>query len=201
MNTQAITVTAVLAAVAVVLNPAVTGIGVPAPYAPFLIYQLWEIPIVVAFLLLGPKYGISISVLNAIVLLGVFPGALITGPFYNLIASLSMLLGVYIAHRFIKRKTPETMPRISEAKSVTLLVTASTVLGMTLRVVVMTIVNFLALRYPPPIGYSLPEPVILGFLPLIGLFNATLALYTVPIGHLIADAVRSRSNLRFDNQN
>jgi riboflavin transporter FmnP len=197
MNTQAITVTAVLAAVAVVLNPAVTGIGVPAPYAPFLIYQLWEIPIVVAFLLLGPKYGISISVLNAVVLLGVFPGALITGPFYNLAANLSMLAGIYLIHGHMKPRTAEV--ENSNAKREALLIGISTALGIVMRVGVMTLVNYFALRLPPPIGYSLPEPLILVYLPLIGVFNATLALYTIPIGHVIADAVRTRSNLRLEN--
>ena len=199
MNAKAISVTAVLAAVTVVLNPAISGIGVPAPYAPFLIYQLWEVPIVVAFLLLGPKYGISISVLNAFVLLGIFPGALILGPFYNLIANLSMLAGIYLVHGLMKRKVAESISNNVGTKREVLLVAFSTVLGMTLRVGVMTIVNYFALGYPPPIGYDLPESAILVSLPLIGFFNATLALYTVPIGHVIADAVKSRSNLRLDD--
>ncbi len=198
MNTKAITITAVLAAVTVVLNPTVTGIGVPAPYAPFLIYQLWEIPIVVAFLLLGPKYGISISALNAIVLLGVFPGALILGPFYNLAANLSMLTGIYLVHVFLKPKEGESVPHNPSAKREALLITFSTVAGIILRVGVMTIVNYVVLRYPPPIGYSLSQPIILVYLPLIGVFNATLALYTIPLGHMVADAVKSRSNLRLN---
>ena len=194
MNTRAISVTAVLAAVTVVLNPAVTGIGIPAPYAPFLIYQLWEIPIVTAFLLLGPKYGFSISTLNTVVLLAIFPGALLLGPVYNLIANLSMLLGIFVIHRVINRKAPDTTSK-SAAKRETVLVGASTALGILLRVVVMTVVNYFVLRYEPPIGYALPEPVILGFLPLIAVFNATLALYTIPLGHVIADAVKR--NLKF----
>ena len=194
MNTRAISVTAVLAAVTVVLNPAVTGIGIPAPYAPFLIYQLWEIPIVTAFLLLGPKYGLSISTLNTVVLLAIFPGALLLGPVYNLIANLSMLLGIFVIHRVINRKAPDTTSK-SAAKRETVLVGASTALGILLRVGVMTVVNYFVLRYEPPIGYALPEPVILGFLPLIAVFNATLALYTIPLGHVIADAVKR--NLKF----
>ena len=195
MNTRAISVTAVLAAVTVVLNPAVTGIGIPAPYAPFLIYQLWEIPIVTAFLLLGPKYGFSISTLNTVVLLAIFPGALLLGPVYNLIANLSMLLGIFVIHRIINHKASDTASKKSAAKRETVLVGASTALGILLRVGVMTVVNYFVLRYEPPIGYALPEPVILGFLPLIAVFNATLALYTIPLGHVIADAVKR--NLKF----
>ncbi len=194
MNTKAITATIVLAAVTVVLNPALSGIGVPAPYAPFLIYQLWEIPIVVAFLLLGPRYGVSISILNAFVLLAIFPGALLLGPFYNLVAVLSMLLGVYLVHKFINRKDSGVTSGNTGGKKETLIMGVSTALGMLLRVGVMTVVNYAALRYSPPIGYGLTELAIVAAIPLIGLFNATLALYTVPLGHIITSAIRS--NLR-----
>jgi hypothetical protein len=65
----------------------------------------------------------------------------------------------------------------------------------------MTIVNFVVLRFDPPIGYALPETLILVYLPLIAVFNATLALYTIPIGHIVADAVKSRSTFKFDQRN
>ena len=86
MKTKALATSIVFAALTVALNPAISGIGIPAPYAPFLIYGLWEIPIVAAFLLVSPASGILISLLNAAVLFAFFPGALPTGPLYNLIA-------------------------------------------------------------------------------------------------------------------
>src|SRR3972149_7746783 len=100
MNTKALAASIVFAALTVALNPAVSGIGVPAPYAIYLIYGLWEIPIVAAFLLISPAVGILVSLLNAGVLFGFFPGALPTGPFYNLIAIFSMMLGVYVGRKF-----------------------------------------------------------------------------------------------------
>ena len=72
MNTKRLAATIVFAALTVALNPAVSGIGVPAPYAPYLIYGLWEIPIVAAFLLLSPASAIAIAVLNSAVLLPFF---------------------------------------------------------------------------------------------------------------------------------
>src|SRR4030067_2417602 len=99
MNTKALAASIVFAALTVALNPAISGIGVPAPYAPFLIYGLWEIPIVAAFLLLSPVSGILICLLNSVVLFAFFPGALPTGPLYNLDAIFSILLGVYIVRR------------------------------------------------------------------------------------------------------
>ena len=195
MNTKVITITIVLAAVTVVLNPALSGIGVPAPYAPYLIYQIWEIPIVAAFLLLGVKYGLSISVLNAAVLLAIFPGAMLMGPLYNLIAIVSMLLGVYLIQRIHNHGIAENKKGESFLKHETKLVSLSTIVGIVLRITVMVVVNYAVLRFPPPVGYSMPEGAILATLPLIGIFNATLALYTIPIGHVIANAVKK--NLKF----
>jgi hypothetical protein len=59
----------------------------------------------------------------------------------------------------------------------------------------MTVVNYAVLRYDPPIGYSMPEKAILAAIPLIGLFNASLALYTIPLGHIIANAVKKNLKL------
>jgi riboflavin transporter FmnP len=195
MNSKTITITIVFTALTVALNPVFTGIGVPAPYMPFLIYQIWEIPIVAAFLLISPKSGVVISILNAAVLLALFPGALLLGPLYNLIAILSMLSGIYVAHRILTHGILREKTKNVTLQLETKLITLSTVIGITFRVGIMSIVNYVVLRYPPPIGYSTPEAAIIATLPLIGLFNATLALYTIPLGHFIADAIRSNLKL------
>lgn len=194
MNTKKLTLTIVFAAVTVALNPAFTKIAIPAPYAPFLFYQIWEIPILAAFILISPRSAVAISVLNAVVLLALFPGALLLGPFYNLLAVLSMLLGVYIVHKLLTRKNPKNETEKATLKQQTLLITAATALGIIFRVGIMTVVNYSVLRYPPPLGYSMPEAAVVAIIPLIGLFNATLALYTIPAGYLIAKTVKS--NLR-----
>jgi riboflavin transporter FmnP len=190
VNTKALATTIVFASLTVALNPAISGIGVPAPYAPFLIYGLWEIPIVAAFILINPTSGIIISLLNAAVLFAFFPGSLPTGPFYNLIAILAMLAGVYVGRKFFTRGA-------SQVVKVLKIAAASTVLGIVLRVTVMTVVNYVTLGQPYPIGFELPELDVIGLLPLIALFNGTLALYTVPMGEFIADVVKSR--LKFKN--
>ncbi|MGZ4851010.1 MAG: hypothetical protein ACXV2C_06500, partial [Candidatus Bathyarchaeia archaeon] len=58
MNTKKLTLIIVFIALTTALN--IAGPKIPAPYAPFLIYQLWEIPIVVAFLAIGQKAGLII---------------------------------------------------------------------------------------------------------------------------------------------
>lgn len=183
MNSKTIATTAVFAAITVVLS--LSPFKVPAPYAPFLIYQLWEIPIVAASLLYGFRVGVAISIINTLVLLGVFPGALPTGPFYNLAAVLSTLVGVYVVQKFMGKHFSKRRDIIS--------VIFSTILGTTVRVGVMTIVNWTVLSYPPPIGFSIPAEAVTAMLPVIGLFNATLALYTIPIGYFLARAIGSRT--------
>src|SRR3972149_2339882 len=107
MKTLTLATTIIFAALTVALNPAISGIGVPAPYAPYRIYGLWEIPIVAAFLLISPASGILISLLNAAVLFALFPGALPAGPFYNLIAIFTMLLGVFIGRKIFGTNTSQ----------------------------------------------------------------------------------------------
>jgi riboflavin transporter FmnP len=190
MNTKALAAIIVFAALTVALNPAISGIGVPAPYAPFLIYGLWEIPIVAAFLLISPAAGLLISLLNAVVLFGFFPGALPTGPLYNIIAIFSMLLGVYVGRRFFSSKH-------TQDQNVLKIAAASTILGIVLRVAVMTVVNYVTLPQGYPIGFGLDQLAVLTvYLPPIALFNATVVLYTVPLGEFISDVVKSRTRFK-----
>lgn len=233
MDSKTIAFIIVFAALTVALN--LSPIKIPAPYAPFLIYQIWEIPIVAAFLLYGPRVGIPISIINTVVLLGIFPGELPTGPFYNLAAVLSMLFGIYITHRFsaMRLRSIEISGVIAAIMTllpiytafqpglfdvtiilifvelvswiifmVTLfshvlgqrqgvILTISTAVGVIFRVGLMTIVNWVFLPFPPPIGFGLPADVVIATLPIIGLFNATLALYTIPVGYFLARTVNS----------
>jgi riboflavin transporter FmnP len=190
MNTKTLTLIIVFAALTVALNPGVVpATGFPAPYAPFLIYGLWEIPIVAAFILISPASAVIISFLNSLVLFAFFPGYLPTGPFYNLIAILSMLLGLYIARRFITAEG-------THQRKVIKIAAASTILGIILRVAVMTVVNYITLQQPYPIGFELDELVVLvTYLPSAAIFNATVVMYTVPIGEFIANGVKSRLKL------
>ena len=189
MNTKAISLTIVFTALTVALNPNLTGIFLAAPYAPFLIYQIWEIPIVAACLLVNFKSGVAIAGLNSLVLLAFFQGVSPLGPFYNLVAILSMLLGVFIAYKlFTKKLTPTEGISI---RKYTALGIAFTAFGVAMRTGVMSLFNYVTLRFEPPIGYALQEPAILGYyLPATSIFNATLAMYTIPLAYLIAVVVK-----------
>jgi riboflavin transporter FmnP len=180
METKTIAIIAIFTAlsVALILSP----FKVPAlPPVSFLFYQIWEIPIVAALLLFGPLVAVTIAIINTTVLLVAFPGASPTGPIYNLAANLSMLLGIYISNKLILK--------IFGSRREALETTTSTILGIVSRVGLMTIVNYAFIRYPPPVGFSLSEEAIMFITPFVGFFNATLALYTIPIGYVIARAV------------
>ena len=180
MNTKTVATIAMFAAFAIVLN--LSPLKIPAPYAPFLIYQIWEIPIVAAFLLYGARVGFLITIVNTLVLLALFPGALPTGPFYNMAAVLSMLLGIGITKILVERHSPKHNAIVAS------LFTAS---GIILRSAFMALINYMLLRFPSPVGYSLPEEAIIASIPLVVIFNVTLALYTIPFGYSLAKAVES----------
>ena len=102
MNTKALTMSIALAVVAMILNPAVTGIKIPAPFLTGLYYQIWDIPIIVAFLLLGFRYATLSSMLNGFFLFAVFPGPSqwLYAP-GNVAAQLSMMMGIWLARRLL----------------------------------------------------------------------------------------------------
>ena len=54
----------------------------------------------------------------------------------------------------------------------------------------MSVVLYFALPQPSPIGFSFQLDATIAYLPFAALFNATLALYTIPIGWLIAQRVQ-----------
>ena len=205
LNTKNLALVITFVALTTVLN--IYGPKFPFPIAPFLYYTLWEIPIVAAFLVVGPKTGFFVAILNTLILLVVFPGNLPTGPFYNLIAELSMLLGVYGAYKIAVRKCPtENIGNFLKQHKLGLSI-STTALGITTRVIITTIVNYFLIAQPSPIGFGSffsfaglgGQAGVLAFLPFSALFNATIALYTIPIALIAAIAINS--NFRLSNLN
>jgi len=177
-SSQRISLIAMFTALALVLNFAA---AVPAPYAGYLSYEVWEVPILIAVILMGFWSGATVAVLNTL-LLEAHPGPLPTGPVYNLIAEISMILGVLAAQR---------LGRSANWRPVFTWVTA-TIAGAALRTLVMTGVNAAVLSQPYPLGFSLPPSTVPATLVLIGFFNFTLTLYTVPLAYSVARAIVSR---------
>lgn len=177
---------ALMTALAAVLNIAV---AVPAPYEPFLFYEVWEIPILLAVLLLGFWDGITVAVLNTLLLEVYRPGALPAAPFYNLAAQLSMFAGVLLVDGLARKHGWGTGR----------LVGVATAAGAGLRTGVMTVVNAVVLPLPFPIGFApfVTPADVPPLLVLIGVFNFTIALYTVPLAYTLAKAVEARYGRTF----
>jgi riboflavin transporter FmnP len=193
LNTKTLTLIIVFVALSAALN--IAGPRIPAPYAPFLFYQLWEIPIVLAFIAISPKVGVAVTVINTLILFAVFNPGANAGPLYNLIAILSMFSGIYIPYKLAVRgcKTENFSNYLKQ--HIKLITFSATALGITMRVIVTTVVNYFVIQQPYPIGYSFTQPATLAFLPLSALFNATVALYTIPIAIAIAIPIISRFKL------
>ena len=175
---------ALFTALAVVLNLAV---AVPAPFEPFLFYEVWEVPILLGVLILGFWDGTTVAVLNTLLLEAYRPGALPVAPLYNLAAQLSMFAGVLPVDRAARKRGWEGRR----------LVPAATGAGAALRTAVMTVVNGIVLPLPYPVGFGsglfpITQADVPGLLVPIGAFNLTIALYTVPLAYTLARAVESR---------
>jgi riboflavin transporter FmnP len=198
LNTKKLTLTIVFAAIAITLNPAITHLYFPAPFDPGLFYQIWEIPIVIALLIISPISGIAVCLLNTSVLFVLFPGALPTGPMYNMLACLSMQVGIYAAITIGKKIYTHKKPSTNILTSIKWL-TIATGLGILTRTTFMTVIHYFALPQPPPIGFGLDQVITSAFLPLSAVFNVTLALYTIPIGWIIAQQVQKVLQLNIQN--
>ena len=194
MNTKKLTLIIVFVALAAALN--IAGPKIPAPYAPFLFYQLWEIPIVLAFIAIGPKVGVAVTVINTIVLFAVFNPGANAGPLYNFIAILSMFLGIYVPYKLATHGCKAENFSNYLKQHIKIISISATALGITMRVIFTTVVNYFAIQQSYPIGFSFTKPAALAFLPLSALFNATVALYTIPIAIVIAIPIISRFNLQ-----
>jgi riboflavin transporter FmnP len=194
LNAKALSLIIIFTAIAAALN--IYGPKIPFPLAPFLYFQLWEIPIVIGFLAVGPKSGIIVSVINTLILLVVFPGALPTGPLYNFVALVVMFLGIYLPYWFVKRGCKNENFGIYLKKHLALFSLSATGMGIALRVLLLTVINYFALQQSYPIGFSFPQDAVLAFLPLGAIFNAIVALYTIPIAIVVTVAVMSRIELQ-----
>jgi riboflavin transporter FmnP len=183
MNTRSIAIIITFTALCIALVP----IRIPTLYWPGFDYYFWEIPIVAAFLLFGFRVALSITVLNAVARLVFFPGpAPLLGFVIGFTPLLTMLFGVYLAHRLIQR-------RVSGGKSIS---TARatvyfTTLGVALRAGIMPFIDYAQYHFLFPLflGRDFSEAYIIALMPGIVLFNILVPLYGVSIGYLVAKTV------------
>lgn len=178
LNTRTIALIIVFAALAIVLNPAISGIGVPFFSQ---IYNVWEIAIMVAFLLMGFKSGISVALLNAAFLFSVYPGpARALFPLMNTIAVSSMMVGIYFANQLTRKNSQDQTP--SGARKITFY----TAFGIVFRLIAMLPVMYTLLHFHIGVTPPSESAIFMIALPLQTFYNVTITLYTIPVGYFIA---------------
>ena len=195
MNTKKLALIIIFTALALSLSQ----IKIPAPYAPFLYYQIWEIPIMVAFILISPLAGTAVAFMNTLFLFAIFPGELPTGPAYNLAAILSMQAGILIIEVLIKKIAKKQNKNETILQYSTKWIIASTATGIITRVLFMTLVLYFAIPQPAPIGFGFSQELTVSLLPAEGFFNASIAIYTIPFGYLIANTIKRYVRLNLDS--
>ena len=194
MKTRALTLIIIFTALAAVLN--IYGPKMPYPLYPFLWFQLWEIPILTAFLMIGPRSGIIVASINTVLLLIFFPGGLPAGPLYNFAAIMAMFTGIYLPYLIAKRGCKNENFGTYLRKHLVVFSVSAVILGATLRVLLLTPINYFTLQQTYPFGFSMPVEAVLVFLPLGAIFNAIVALYTIPIAIIITIVILSRVKMQ-----
>ncbi len=178
-GTRSIAITVVFAALAIALNPAFSRIAIPAPFFPFISYQIWEIPIVAAFLMIGPKYGTFAALISGAILFAFFPGVVSLG---DVLACLSVLSGIYCYQTHRSQKTTTGYRHGKRA------IISYVALGTIFRVLIMAVLDYVFLLRPIA-GIYLEESLVIASILLIAVFNATQPLYTIPLGYAIARTI------------
>jgi riboflavin transporter FmnP len=180
MKSKSIALIVIFAAISVALVP----FRIPAPYWPGMYIYWTEIPIVVAYLLFGFRISFSSFTLFQIIKLFIFPSA---GIFLGFAISywplLTMLLGVYVAQKFISKKVLQSN-QISDYKKTVYLIA----FAIAFRASIMPFIDYVNYHTVMPffLGQTFSELFIATIMPGIILHNIVVPLYTVYIGYFIA---------------
>ena len=185
MNARSIALIATFAAIAIALNT----VRIPTIYWPGFSYHFNEIPIVVAFLLFGPKIGVLVGVLHLAgqeALFPVGPVGIVVYPM-GFMALLVMLFGIYLAIRFIIYKVAPEMPIDEKKRTIYLTAFAAVCRGAVMPLIAYGVLYRFLL--PLVLGTPIPEAYIAALVPSFVLYNVTVPLYTIPISYVIARRV------------
>lgn len=161
---------------------------VPLFFWPGQYFHFWEIPIIVAFFLFGFRVAITVSIIDAVGYLALFPdGAGIIGPPWRLIAMSTMFLGLFAAQKFTRLNKKEKLLKQTASKKTPLVYT---LLPTVTRTAIMPFVDITIYRHVLPLVVGpIPDVFIMGLIPAFIFFNIVVPLYSVPIGFYAAKIV------------
>ena len=191
MNAKSIALAVMFAAIAIALNT----IRIPTIYLPGFSYHFNEIPLVVTFILFGPKIGFLVGALHLAgqeLLFPIGPPGIVAYPM-GFIALLVMILGAFLANKLIAQKSKVDNPTSEKKRIIWITACAATVRGG-----IMPILEYFVLYgvlFPLVLGTDIPRTYAAGLVPSFILYNVTVALYTVPIAWLLATKVKNQLRL------
>ncbi len=187
MDTKRVSLVAVFSALAIVLSPGISRISIPSPFLG-LPYEVWEIPIFVAFLMFGPRFGLFVAAVGSLTLVAFRPTFIAVS---GVLACFAMLTGFLLAYKLVTRNGL-TQNTLASSRKTVMAITAG---GIIFRVWVMAVQNYFVLPYV----YGLTQSALWGFyIPMVAAFNATEPLYVIPASYLLAKLIAS--NLKIGNK-
>jgi riboflavin transporter FmnP len=180
MNAKAVAMCSLFAALAIVLY----RVRIPVPS--FQLY-FWEIPIVIALLLFGPKFGFSVAVVSVFSQAIVFPSSMgIVFPIWNLIAMSTSLAAIALVQWLIRNWNKGSESKSRWPKPIVLLVLAALIS----REALMPFINYFMYKFMMPlVGLPQTDLAITTAITLSLIYDAILILYTVPSSYYIAKRV------------
>ena len=182
MDTKVLALIVIFAALSIALEP----IRIPTFFWPGQYFRLWELPVIVAFFLFGFKVGFSVSVLNAVGYVAIFPDVSgILGPPWRIILMMSVFTGLILARKVKNFTNPQPEKRLKKP------IVVYTIFGIVSRAAIMPFVDIGVYKFllPLVIGRVIPDAYIFGLVPGIVLFNILVPLYTIPIAYGAAKTI------------
>jgi riboflavin transporter FmnP len=182
LDTKSITLIAVFAAIAVILNT----IRIPTIYFPNFFYVLYDIPVIVSFIIYGFKVGFLVETIHIMGQEIFFPmgmGGVVTYPF-GLVIHTFMFSGIYFAYKVSKKSNNKDSFR-GKRKGIIY----STGFALALRGGLMPFIDYFVLYtllLPLALSVVIPQSYILALVPAFIVYNVTSTLYAVPIAYAIA---------------
>lgn len=192
MNSKVIGVTAIFTALTIILSQ----IRIPAPFPPpGFTYQMYQIPIVIVFLLVGPKYGVAVAFLNMLATMVMPWGPMgILGPPYGFLITLTLLFGVYFSLRiFNLRPLSKDKFRVKNVAIFTIISTLSrTIIALPLDYIAFGVLLSISLGISVPEAYAFA----IGIMPGIIVFNLIVPLYVIPISYAITNKISKHYEIK-----
>lgn len=196
-RTYLISVSATFGALSAIL--AILPLSFSFPILPYLKFDIAEFPVVIAFLLYGPIPGMLSATVYWLVL-NLVGSFVPIGPAMKFASVVSMLLGMWIAFYLFRRLTGRKL----------VVFVSAIILGTMLRIVVMSILNYIVLYFLFPyflefaanslskaLGYSFSSQIEVLILTLIitAVFNALHTIFSVIPSFVVVNNLLVRGNI------